>query len=160
VTIETRYGSPNARAYVSLGANLGDRARTLGLARARLFGRSGVRLVASSAVVETAPVDVLEQPDFLNQVVAIETALGPRRILEACLEIERDLGRDRTRGPRGGPRTIDLDLLLYDGLVIDEPGLEVPHPRLAARTFFLELLDEVGAPESWLPDCRSDISRL
>jgi 2-amino-4-hydroxy-6-hydroxymethyldihydropteridine diphosphokinase len=154
VTIETRYRSPAARAYVSLGANLGDRARGLGLARASLFGRPGIRLVATSAVVETAPVDVLDQPDFLNQVVAVETTLSARDLLEACLEIERGLGRDRTAGPPRGPRTIDLDLLLYDGRVIDEQGLTVPHPRLSARPFFLALLREIGAPSAWLPAAR------
>jgi 2-amino-4-hydroxy-6-hydroxymethyldihydropteridine diphosphokinase len=136
---------------LSLGANLGDRARGLGLARAGLLKRAGVRLVATSAVIETAPVDVLDQPDFLNQVVAVETTLSARDLLGACLEIERELGRDRAMGPPRGPRAIDLDLLLYSGRSIDEPGLEVPHPRLAERPFFLALLREVGAPEAWIP---------
>ena len=141
----------SCRAYLSLGTNLGDRKGWLGAARAALIARTDLRLTALSPVLETDPVDVTDQPRFLNQVVAIDTDLPARSLLDACLEIERSLGRDRTAGPRRGPRTIDIDLLLYDGRSIDEPGLTVPHPRLADRRFFVDLCRAAGAPPSWLP---------
>lgn len=139
------------RAYLSLGSNLGDRTEWLGAARAALIARADLRLTALSPVVETDPVDVTDQPRFLNQVVAIDTALEPRPLLDACLEIERGLGRDRAAGPRRGPRTIDVDVLLYEGQSIAEPGLTVPHPRLGVRPFFLDLCRAAGAPLAWLP---------
>ncbi|HUF90715.1 MAG TPA: 2-amino-4-hydroxy-6-hydroxymethyldihydropteridine diphosphokinase [Gemmatimonadota bacterium] len=139
------------RAYLSLGSNLGDRTEWLGAARAALIARPDLRLTALSPVVETDPVDMTDQPRFLNQVVAIDTALEPRPLLDACLEIERGLGRDRAAGPRRGPRTIDVDVLLYEGRSIAEPGLTVPHPRLGARPFFLDLCHAAGAPLAWLP---------
>lgn len=139
------------RAFLSLGSNLGDRIERLGTARAALIAREDLRLAAMSPVIETDPVDVTDQPRFLNQVLAVDTSLAPRRLLNACLGVERDLGRDRSAGPRRGPRTIDVDVLLYDGISIDEPGLAIPHPRLAARPFFLDLCRAAGAPEAWLP---------
>lgn len=139
------------RAYLSLGSNLGDRRERLGAARAALIARNDLRLVALSPVVETEPVDVPDQPRFLNQVLAVDTGLAPRPLLDACLAIERGLGRDRSAGPRRGPRTIDIDLLLYGGVTVDEPGLTVPHARLAERGFFLALCRAAGAPEVWLP---------
>jgi 2-amino-4-hydroxy-6-hydroxymethyldihydropteridine diphosphokinase len=139
------------RAYLSLGSNLGDRVERLGAARAALIAREDLRLAATSPVIETDPVDVTDQPRFLNQVVAVDTRLAPRGLLEACLGVERELGRDRSAGPRRGPRMIDVDVLLYDGISIDEPGLTVPHPRLARRPFFLDLCRAAGAPEAWLP---------
>jgi 2-amino-4-hydroxy-6-hydroxymethyldihydropteridine diphosphokinase len=91
---------------------------------------------------ETEPVGLLEQPDFLNAAAAVDTSLAPRELLDALLAVERELGRERT-GPRFGPRTIDLDLLLYGDRVVDEPGLTVPHPRLHERRFALEPLAEL-----------------
>lgn len=140
-----------SRAYLSLGSNLGDRSERLGAARAALIERTDLRLVALSPVVETDPVDVTDQPRFLNQVLAVDTRLEPRSLLEVCLAIERSLGRDRNAGTRRGPRTIDIDLLLYGGETLDEPGLTVPHARLAEREFFLDLCRAAGAPEVWLP---------
>jgi 2-amino-4-hydroxy-6-hydroxymethyldihydropteridine diphosphokinase len=139
------------RAYLSLGSNLGDRSEHLGAARAALIARTDLRLVALSPVVETDPVDVTDQPRFLNQVLAVDTGLEPRPLLDVCLAIERRLGRDRNAGPRRGPRTIDIDLLLYGGVTLDEPGLTLPHARLAEREFFLDLCRAAGAPEAWLP---------
>lgn len=139
------------RAFLSLGSNVGDRVERLGSARAALIARGDLHLAALSPVVETVPVDVIDQPRFLNQVLAIDTRLEPRALLDACLAIELGMGRDRCAGPRRGPRTIDIDLLLYDGRSFDAPGLTVPHPRLAARSFFLDLCRAVGAPEAWLP---------
>ncbi|HET9581608.1 MAG TPA: 2-amino-4-hydroxy-6-hydroxymethyldihydropteridine diphosphokinase [Gemmatimonadota bacterium] len=140
-----------ARAFLSLGSNLGDRERRMGDARAALIAEPDVQLVSCSATIETDPVDVLDQPRFLNQVLGIETPLDARGLLDVCLRIERDLGRDRKAGPPRGPRTIDIDLLLYGGREIDEPGLTIPHPRLAERGFFLDLCRQAGAPPAWLP---------
>lgn len=139
------------RAFLSLGSNLGDRIERLGSARAALIACDDLRLAALSEVIETDPVDVTDQPRFLNQVLAIDTRLEPRALLDVCLAIELGMGRDRAAGPRRGPRTIDIDLLLYDGRSIDAPGLTVPHPRLATRPFFLELCRSAGAPEAWFP---------
>lgn len=139
------------RAFLSLGSNLGDRVERLGTARAALIARDDIRLAAMSPVIETDPVDVTDQPRFLNQVLAVDTGLAAIGLLDACLDVERGMGRDRSSGPRRGPRTIDVDVLLYGGLSIDEPGLTVPHPRLAERPFFLALCRAAGAPEAWLP---------
>lgn len=99
---------------------------------------------------ETEPVGITDQPRFLNGAAEVETDLGARELLDALLEVERSLGRDRARVPPGGPRTVDLDLLLYGNAVIAEPGLEVPHPRLAERRFVLEPLTELD-PELEIP---------
>jgi 2-amino-4-hydroxy-6-hydroxymethyldihydropteridine diphosphokinase len=125
-------------AYVGLGSNLGDREATLRAALELL----GDDVVAVSSFRETDPVGYLDQPRFLNAAAALETGLEPRPLLERLLEIELGLGRTRD-GPRFGPRTIDLDLLLYGDRVIAEPGLVVPHPRLAERRFALEPLAEL-----------------
>ncbi|MEP7334387.1 MAG: 2-amino-4-hydroxy-6-hydroxymethyldihydropteridine diphosphokinase [Actinomycetota bacterium] len=131
-----------ARAYVGLGANLGDREGALRAAVAALAAMEGVQVVAVSTFRETDPVDYLDQPRFLNGAAALETTLSPRELLDALLEVERSLGRTR-QGLRFGPRTIDLDLLLHGDRSIDEPGLTVPHPRLHARAFALEPLAEL-----------------
>jgi 2-amino-4-hydroxy-6-hydroxymethyldihydropteridine diphosphokinase len=107
-----------------------------------------------SSFLETDPVGKLDQPRFVNAVAMLETELGPRELLERLLEVERRLGRDRATEERWGPRTVDLDLLLYGGATIDEPGLTVPHPRLAERRFVLEPLAEI-APDLSLPDGRA-----
>ena len=110
--------------------------------------------VRSSRVRETDPVGVTDQPNFLNAVAELDTDLAARELLERLLEIERALGRERSTEQRWGPRTIDLDLLLYGDETIEEPGLSVPHPRLAERRFVLEPLCEL-APELTLPDGRA-----
>ena len=125
-------------AYVGLGANLGDREATIRAAVAELPG-----VVAVSTLRETDPVGITEQPRFLNGVVALETDLTPRELLDVLLAVERRLGRERRE--RWGPRTIDLDLLLYGDQTLDEPGLAVPHPRLHERRFALEPLAELDA---------------
>ena len=130
------------RAYVGLGANLGDREGALRAALAGLDANEGIEVAAVSTFRETDPVDYLDQPRFLNAAAAIETTLAPRELLDALLEVERSLGRTR-EGPRFGPRTIDLDLLLYGDESFDEPGLTVPHPRLHGRAFVLEPLAEL-----------------
>ena len=130
-------------AYVGLGANLGDREATIRAAVAQLPG-----VVAVSPLRETDPVGVTDQPQFLNGVAALETELAPRELLDVLLAIERRLGRERRE--RWGPRTIDLDLLLYGDEVIDEDGLKIPHPRLHERRFVLEPLADL-APQLVVP---------
>jgi 2-amino-4-hydroxy-6-hydroxymethyldihydropteridine diphosphokinase len=137
------------RAHVGLGSNLGDREATLRSALELLDGVDGVRVLAVSSFRETDPVGVLDQPRFLNAAAAVETTLTPRGLLDALLSVERALGRART-GARFGPRTIDLDLLLYGEETVDEPGLTVPHPRLHERAFALEPLHELE-PELVVP---------
>jgi 2-amino-4-hydroxy-6-hydroxymethyldihydropteridine diphosphokinase len=132
------------RAYVGLGANLGDRSAMLRAAVEALRREPGVAVVAVSSVSETDPVDYVDQPRFLNAAVALDTELPPRELLDLLLVIEGRLGRVRN-GPRSGPRTIDLDLLLYGDEQVDEPGLEVPHPRLHERLFALEPLLELDS---------------
>jgi 2-amino-4-hydroxy-6-hydroxymethyldihydropteridine diphosphokinase len=124
------------RAFVGLGSNLGDREALIRRA-ATLIGTTRL-----SAIVETEPWGYEDQPRFLNAVAEIETPLGPRALLDQLLEVERQLGRERV-GPRWGPRTIDLDLLLYGEEELDEPGLVVPHPLLTERLFVLEPLAEL-----------------
>jgi len=124
------------RAYVGLGANLGPREVTLLRAVDLLAAVDGVEVVAVSQLRETDPVGIVDQPPFLNGAVAIDTSLAPRALLDVLLETERALGR--VRAERWGPRTIDLDLLVYGDQIVDEPGLRVPHPRLAERRFALE----------------------
>jgi 2-amino-4-hydroxy-6-hydroxymethyldihydropteridine diphosphokinase len=137
-----------ASAFVGLGANLGDREVTLRRALELLATRPGVQVVAVSTLRETDPVGHVDQPRFLNGAAALDTTLSPRELLDALLDIERELGRERAE--RWGPRTIDLDLLLYGDEQVDEPGLTVPHPRLHERRFALEPLAEL-APDLTVP---------
>jgi 2-amino-4-hydroxy-6-hydroxymethyldihydropteridine diphosphokinase len=129
------------RAYVGLGANLGPREVTVRRAMELLGETEDVQVVAVSELRETDPVGVVDQPPFLNGAATLETTLSPRELLDALLAIEQSLGR--VRDERWGPRTIDLDLLLYGKEVVDEPGLRVPHPRLHERGFALEPLAEL-----------------
>jgi len=138
------------RAYIGLGSNLGDREETLRGALDRLAAAPGVEVMGVSSLHETDPVGpVADQPRFLNGAAAVDTSLSARQLLELLLEIESEFGRTRV-GPPGGPRTLDLDLLLYGDERIDEPGLQVPHPRLHERPFVLEPLGELG----WTPSGR------
>jgi len=141
------------RAYVGLGSNLGEREATLWKALEGLGATEGIEVLAISSFRETEPVGVVDQPRFVNAAAALETSLSPRELLERLLDVERSLGRDRAVEERWGPRTLDLDLLLYGGESIDEPGLEVPHPRLTERAFVLEPLLELD-PDLRLPDGR------
>ena len=138
-------------AYLGLGSNLGDRLVNLQGAVARLASEDGVRVDASSRVWETVPVGGPEQPDYLNAAVRVETDLTPEELLAACRRVESALGRERIE--RWGPRTIDVDVLLYDERVVDEPGLVVPHPRIAERAFVVLPLLELD-PDPILPDGR------
>lgn len=132
-----------ARAFVGLGSNLGDRESNLRAAVGRLRGLPGTEVLGVSRFRDTEPVGYLDQPRFLNGAVELRTDLEPRALLEALLELERAFGRDRSTGPPQGPRTLDLDLLLYGDETIAEPGLTVPHPRLHERVFVLEPLVEL-----------------
>jgi 2-amino-4-hydroxy-6-hydroxymethyldihydropteridine diphosphokinase len=131
------------KAYIGIGSNLGEREDVIAAALDHLRSEENVEVLAVSTLRETDPVGYLDQPRFLNGAVAVETPLTARELLDRLLEIERRLGRVRGDGPRFGPRTIDLDLLLYGEETIDEPGLQVPHPRLAERRFALEPLAEL-----------------
>jgi 2-amino-4-hydroxy-6-hydroxymethyldihydropteridine diphosphokinase len=131
-------------AYVGLGSNLGKREQTIHRALELLQDEGGLEVVAVSALRETDPVGYEQQPRFLNGVAAIRTELDPRALLRRLQAVEVELGRDRS-GPRFGPRTIDLDLLLYGDEQIDEPDLVVPHPRLSERRFVLEPLAELDS---------------
>lgn len=157
-----------SRAYVGLGANLGDRAATLARALELLAEEPRIEILAVSSFRETDPVGVLDQPLFLNAAAAIETPLEPRELLTTLLEVERQLGRTR-EGPRYGPRTVDLDLLLIEGITLDEPGLTLPHPRLHERVFALEPLAELdpsivvpgrGTVEHLLGELETEATRI
>ncbi|HYY63415.1 MAG TPA: 2-amino-4-hydroxy-6-hydroxymethyldihydropteridine diphosphokinase [Gaiellaceae bacterium] len=131
-------------AYIGLGANLGDRERTIRRALEAIDASPDASLLLVSTLRETDPVGIVDQPAFLNGVAMIGTTAPARRLLDSLLDLERRLGRDRTTSPPGGPRTIDLDLLLYGDETIEEPGLQVPHPRLHERRFVLEPLAELS----------------
>jgi 2-amino-4-hydroxy-6-hydroxymethyldihydropteridine diphosphokinase len=128
-------------AHIALGSNLGNRAALLRDALVSLQRDGTVRVVAESAVYETTPVGGPEQPDYLNMVVAVETALAPEALLERCLVIEAEHGR--VRRERWGPRTLDLDLLTYGETLLTTERLTLPHPRMAERAFVLVPLAEI-----------------
>lgn len=137
-------------AAIGLGANLGDAAATLREAIAELARLPDTELLRASRLYRTPAWGRTEQPDFINAVVLVETAVPARELLDALLAIERDFGRVRVDGERWGPRTLDLDLLLFGDAVIDEPGLRVPHPHLHERAFALLPLVEI-APQLVIP---------
>jgi 2-amino-4-hydroxy-6-hydroxymethyldihydropteridine diphosphokinase len=148
-------------AYIGLGANLASLAgppeTTLATAVARLASLGHV--VARSSLYSTTPVGFAEQPRFVNAVIALETELGPRELLNSLLAIEREFGRDRATGFANGPRTLDLDILLFGDLVLHESDLEIPHLRLAERAFVLVPLNEV-APRALDPRTGRTVSQL
>ena len=133
------------RAFIALGSNLGDREGHLAAARAALAALPRTRLVAASRVEETAPLGGMDQPRYLNQMVALETALEPRALLAACQAIERSRGRVRTE--RWGARTLDLDIVRYGDRRVAEPDLIIPHPGLPHRDFWQRELAELEPDE-------------
>ena len=135
-------------AYVALGANLDDPAATVRAAFAALANLPDSRIVHCSSLYRTAPVGIADQPEFINAVAELETSLAPEALLDALLEIEQRFGR--IRAERNGPRTLDLDLLLYNDQYLDLPRLTLPHPRLHLRAFVLQPLAEI-APDLKLP---------
>lgn len=145
-------------AYVALGANLDDPAATVRAAFAALANLPDSRIVHCSSLYRTAPVGIADQPEFINAVAELETSLAPEALLDALLEIEQRFGR--IRAERNGPRTLDLDLLLYNDQYLDLPRLTLPHPRLHLRAFVLQPLAEIapdlvipgrGTVAAWLP---------
>ena len=138
------------RVYLALGSNMGDREELIARAVRAVGELTGTHCLARSALIETDPIGPGPQGKYLNGVLAIETTLPPRELLRALLGIESALGRDRAKSERWGPRTIDLDILLYGDLELNEPGLTLPHPRLAQRRFVLAPLAEL-APELVVP---------
>lgn len=135
-------------AYIALGANLGDPAATVNAAFAALDQLPESRLLAKSALYRTAPVGIADQPEFVNAAALIDTTLAPEALLDALLGIEQTFGR--IRAERNGPRTLDLDLLLYDELTLATPRLTLPHPRLHLRAFVLQPLADL-APDLAIP---------
>jgi 2-amino-4-hydroxy-6-hydroxymethyldihydropteridine diphosphokinase len=137
--------------YLSLGSNIGDREKNIGRAIEALTVR-GVRVTRSSSLYETEPLEIRDQPWFLNSAIEAQTEIAPAQLMAMLLEIEREMGRER-RIPKG-PRSIDMDILLYGSDVIREPGLEIPHPRMAERKFVLvplaEIAGEVNHPVSMI----------
>ena len=145
-------------AYVALGANLDDPATTVRAAFAALANLPDSHIVHCSSLYRTAPVGIADQPEFINAVAELETSLAPEALLDALLEIEQRFGR--IRAERNGPRTLDLDLLLYNDQYLDLPRLTLPHPRLHLRAFVLQPLAEIapdlkipgrGTVAAWLP---------
>lgn len=131
------------RAFVALGSNLGDREAHLALARERLAEVPGVRVHGATAVEETAPLGGLEQPPYLNQMLVLETTLGPEPLLAACHAVEQAAGRERF--DRWCSRTLDLDLVRYGDLLCDRPDLVLPHPGLRDRAFWIRELAALEA---------------
>lgn len=148
----TSHVTPQVRAYVGLGANLGDAGATLRAAFVELDRLPGTRCAGASRLYRTPAWGVTDQPDFINAVAALDTTLAPQALLDALLAVERAFGRTRLAdgSDRWGPRTLDLDILLYGDHRIDAPGLHVPHPRLHERAFALVPLLEL-APTLVIP---------
>ncbi len=144
------------RCYLALGSNLGDR---LGHLAAGMTGMAahGIRIVRTASVYSTEPKEILSQPWFLNTVVEAETGCEPEELLRICLAIENQ--RQRHRDLPGGPRTLDIDVILFDDRVVRSQGLEIPHPRYAERRFVLQPLSEI-APDQIDPVRHQTIGRL
>jgi 2-amino-4-hydroxy-6-hydroxymethyldihydropteridine diphosphokinase len=150
------------QAFIGIGANLGDRWATIQEALTALACDPGIVTVEASAVYETAPVGVTDQPLFLNLVVGVETTLTPGRLLSGLHTLEKAAGRRREREVRWGPRPLDLDLLLYEGETRAGPDLILPHPRMWERTFVLVPLRELLARVGWFdrPEWAAERTRL
>ncbi|HTC56081.1 MAG TPA: 2-amino-4-hydroxy-6-hydroxymethyldihydropteridine diphosphokinase [Candidatus Sulfotelmatobacter sp.] len=141
--------------YLSLGSNVGDREAQLRAAQARLSAVG--RVVVASSFYETEPVEFTEQPWFLNFVLALETSKTPQQLMTAILRIEEEMGRRRTQ--KKGPRSIDIDILLFDDIIMDSTNLTIPHPALQQRRFVLEPMAEI-APEVVHPALKKTIREL
>jgi 2-amino-4-hydroxy-6-hydroxymethyldihydropteridine diphosphokinase len=144
------------KAYLLTGGNEGDRFLHMKQARANIEHICGQLLLISS-LYETAAWGKTDQPDFLNQVLLVRTSLGPAELLKAILSIEERGGRKRT--VKNAPRTIDIDILFYNNLILQEPGLSIPHPRIADRRFVLQPLDEIS-PEFIHPVLNKTVHQL
>jgi len=137
-----------ARAFLALGGNVGDSRATLDRAVAMLADTPGVALVARSSDYRTPPWGVTDQAPFINLCIAVDTTLPPQALLRRMHEIERALGRDRATEQRWGPRTVDLDMIAYGDLTLNEAGLVLPHPRLFERAFVLIPLAEIAGGQA------------
>jgi 2-amino-4-hydroxy-6-hydroxymethyldihydropteridine diphosphokinase len=148
-------------AYIGMGGNVASKAgapeETLAAAAGRLDSLG--RVVARSSLYSTEPVGFAAQPRFVNAVVALATELTARELLDGLLAIEQEFGRDRTTGIENGPRTLDLDILLFGDWILRETDLEIPHPRLAERAFVLILLNEIAASVV-VPGCGATVAQL
>jgi 2-amino-4-hydroxy-6-hydroxymethyldihydropteridine diphosphokinase len=160
-TLNQRPLNPMRTAYIALGSNLtspaGSPEVTL-VSAARNLQSLGV-LRSRSSLYSTEPVGFADQPQFLNAVVAVDSELGPQALLDDLLVIEKGYGRDRSAGIPNGPRSLDLDILLLGNLQVSEPGLQIPHPRLAERAFVLIPLNEI-APEIIVPGHQRTVAQL
>ena len=146
-----------ARVYIGLGSNLVDPAAQVQRALAALDALPQTRLLQASSLYRSAPVGYLDQPDFINAVALVETQLAPHALLDALLALEKDNGR--TREFKDAPRTLDLDVLLYDDLVLHEVGLTLPHPQMHKRAFVLQPLLEI-APDCLIPGVGSAVQAM
>ncbi len=147
------------QAAIALGSNLGNRRRHLDAALAAIARAAGVEIIEPSTFIETPPFGPPGQRDYLNAACLVRTTRSPRSLLRLLRRIECRRGRDRINGHRWGPRTLDLDLLLYDAVVMDTPELTLPHPRLHLRRFVLEPLAEV-APRMVVPTLSRTVQNL
>ncbi len=154
-----REGLAGVVAFVGLGSNVGDRIGHLRSAICAMEALPGTGVERVSRFVETPAWGPVSQPDYLNAVAQVRTSCGPRAFLDALLAIEWEHGRDRASGVRWGPRTLDLDLLVYGDRVIEEPRLRVPHPRMTERRFVLGPLAEL-APELVIPGTSRTVREL
>lgn len=145
------------RAYLALGSNIGDKDRYIREAIDMLNEHEAIKIVKVSPTYNTAPVGYTDQADFLNAAVAIDTTLSPRELLAVCLDIEQRLGRVRTI--RWGPRTVDIDIIFYDDLIIDDGILTVPHPRMHERGFVLQPLYDI-APNAVHPIYKKTVEQM
>ncbi len=143
--------APPTRCYIGMGSNQGDSLNTLRLALLQLAALDGVTVAAVSRFYSSKPVGPQNQPDYVNAVAALDTLLDAQTLLQGLFAVERAHGRLRDPGLRWGPRTLDLDLLLYGDSVIDAPNLSVPHPQMTRRAFVIYPLHDI-APELVLPD--------
>ncbi len=147
-------------AFLGLGSNLGHRAHNLRLALNALAAHPDITITSTADFIETDPIGPADQPKYINTACAITTSLLPRRLLEACRAIEEQLGRNRQKETiRWGPRLIDIDILLYDDIVMNEPELVIPHPRMHEREFVLKPLREI-APDTIDPASGRSIRQL